>query len=132
MVVAVIAAVGVVGSLLAWSIGPWLMATLFGEDYHVDGWVLGLLTLSATLLAILTVTGATCQATNRHAAFLGGWVVATLSTLLLLMLPARSSSGASRRCWSGPRRGSSSMSPRWSAAAPEDRQPAKEMLMSDA
>ena len=87
VVVAVIAAIGVVGSLLAWFIGPWLMTAFFGEEYHVDGWVLGLLTLSATLLAILTVTGATCQATNRHVAFLGGWVVATLSTLLLLMLP---------------------------------------------
>ena len=83
----VVTAVGLVGSLLAWAIGPWLMATLFGVDYRVEGWVLGLLTLSATLLAILTVTGATCQATNRHAVFLGGWVVATVTTALLLLLP---------------------------------------------
>jgi O-antigen/teichoic acid export membrane protein len=87
VVLGVVTAVGLVGSLLAWAIGPWLMATLFGVDYRVDGWVLGLLTLSATLLAILTVTGATCQATNRHAVFLGGWVVATVTTALLLLLP---------------------------------------------
>lgn len=87
VVVAVIAAVGAVGSLLAWAIGPWLMATLFGGDYRVEGWVLGLLTAAATLLAILTVTGATCQATKHHAAFLGGWLVATASTAGLLLLP---------------------------------------------
>jgi hypothetical protein len=36
---------------------------------------------------VLTVTGATCQATNRHAVFVGGWVAATLSTLVLLLVP---------------------------------------------
>ena len=87
VVIGVLAAVGVVGSLLAWAIGPWLMETLFGADYRVDGWVLGLLTLSATLLAVLTVTGATCQATDRHAVFLGGWLAATVTTALLLLLP---------------------------------------------
>ncbi|RYB95250.1 hypothetical protein EUA93_13440 [Nocardioides oleivorans] len=87
LVLGLITAVGTVGSLLAWAIGPWLMSTIFGADYRVDGWVLGLLTFSATLLAVLTVTGATCQATNRHAVFLGGWLVATASTLVLLLLP---------------------------------------------
>lgn len=87
VVVGVITAVGLAGSLLAWAIGPWLMETLFGAGYRVDGWVLGLLTLSATLLALLTVTGATCQATDRHAVFLGGWVAATVTTALLLLLP---------------------------------------------
>lgn len=87
VVIGVLTAVGFVGSLLARAIGPWLMDTLFGSDYRVEGWVLGLLTLSATLLAVLTVTGATCQATDRHAVFLGGWVVATSTTALLLLLP---------------------------------------------
>lgn len=87
LVIGVLVAVGVVGSLLAWAIGPWLMETLFGADYRVDGWVLGLLTLSATLLAVLTVTGATCQATDRHAVFLGGWVAATVTTAVVLLLP---------------------------------------------
>jgi O-antigen/teichoic acid export membrane protein len=82
-----IAAVGAAGSLLAWAVGPWLMAAVFGAGYRVDGWVLALLTLSATLLALLTVTGATCQATSRHAVFVGGWLVATLTTLALLLLP---------------------------------------------
>jgi O-antigen/teichoic acid export membrane protein len=87
VVATAIAAVGAAGSLLAWAIGPWLMATIFGADYRVDGWVLALLTLSATLLALLTVTGATCQATNQHAVFVGGWLTATLTTLALLLLP---------------------------------------------
>lgn len=87
VVAGAIAAVGAAGSLLAWAIGPWLMAAVFGADYRVDGWVLALLTLSATLLALLTVTGATCQATNRHAVFVGGWLAATLTTLALLLLP---------------------------------------------
>ncbi|WP_210648776.1 hypothetical protein [Nocardioides sp. SYSU D00065] len=87
LVIAAITAIGVLGSLLAWAVGPWLMTTIFGADYRVAGWVLALLTLSATELAVLTVTGATCQATNRHAIFLGGWLVATASTVLLLLLP---------------------------------------------
>jgi O-antigen/teichoic acid export membrane protein len=87
VVIGVLTAVGLVGSLLAWTIGSWLMETLFGSGYRVEGWVLGLLTLSAMLLAVLTVTGATCQATERHAVFLGGWVAATCTTALLLLLP---------------------------------------------
>jgi O-antigen/teichoic acid export membrane protein len=87
VVTTVIAGVGAAGSLLAWALGPWLMAAVFGAGYRVDGWVLALLTLSATLLALLTVTGATCQATNHHAVFVGGWMTATLTTLALLLLP---------------------------------------------
>jgi O-antigen/teichoic acid export membrane protein len=86
-VIGIVTGVGLGGSLAAWAVGPWLMATLFGSDYRVQGWVLGLLTLSATLLAVLTITGATCQATDRHAVFLAGWVVATSSAALLLLLP---------------------------------------------
>lgn len=79
---------GVVGAAAAWAVGPWLMAVVLGrEDYRVAGTTLALLTLAATGLAVLTLTGALCQALNRHDAFVGGWLLAAACTVGILLLP---------------------------------------------
>ena len=45
------------------------------------------LTGSAGLLAILTLTGMFALALHRHGLFAAGWVTATVTAVLLLLLP---------------------------------------------
>lgn len=79
--------VGLAGSGLAWLVGPWLMRVVLGPGYRMPGSVLAALTAAATFLALLTLTGALCQALTRHRAFVAGWVVAVLVAVLVLLLP---------------------------------------------
>lgn len=83
-----VVAVGVVAAGLAAAVGPWLMTTLFGPTYHVDGLVLFELTLAAAVLALLTLTGAAAIAVRAHGAFSLGWVAATVAAAGCLLLPA--------------------------------------------
>ncbi|MDQ0731633.1 hypothetical protein [Arthrobacter sp. B1I2] len=82
-----IAAVAVVGATAAYFVGPWLMVLLFGSDYHVAPWVLAGLTIAASVLALLTLTGGMCVALNRHRVSSSGWVGASVVSLLVLVLP---------------------------------------------
>lgn len=83
-----VVAVGVVAAGLAAAVGPWLMATLFGASYRVDGLILFELTLAAAVLALLTLTGAAAIAVRAHGAFSLGWVAATVAAAACLLLPA--------------------------------------------
>ncbi|MDL9937494.1 polysaccharide biosynthesis protein [Gordonia sp. ABSL1-1] len=85
---AVVATIGVLGSVAAWLIGPWLLTTIFGDDYDLDGAVVGLLTLGATTLGLLTVTGAATVAAGAHRWYATGWWVATIASALILLIPA--------------------------------------------
>lgn len=75
-----------VGSLLAWPVGPWVLR-LVNPDYHVDGPVFAALVLAAGLVALLTVTGAAAVALDHHAAYLTGWLVATGVAVAVLLTP---------------------------------------------
>ena len=86
-VVAVIAAAGVAGAVVAAVIGPPLMEAFFGATYRVDGLLLGALTLAAVALAILTMTGAGTLALARHRYYAAGWLVATAVSVALLFVP---------------------------------------------
>lgn len=83
-----VVAAGVVAAGLAAAVGPWLMATLFGASYRVDGLILFELTLAAAVLALLTLTGAAAIAVRAHGAFSLGWVAATVAAAACLLLPA--------------------------------------------
>ena len=83
-----IVGVGVLGAALAAVIGPWLMRVLAGEDYRVSGPLMGSLVLAAILLALLTLTGALCQALTMHGTFVAGWLVALGVSVLILLSPA--------------------------------------------
>jgi len=80
-------ALGLLSSTLASWIGPWVMETLFGPAYRVSGRVLGGLTVAATLLALLTLTGALCQALKLYKRFVSGWVCAAVVAVLVLLVP---------------------------------------------
>lgn len=82
-----VVAVGLLGTVLAFLVGPWLMTVLFGSTYQVSGGVLAGLTLASTFLALLTLTGALCQALVLHSSFVAGWLLAVAVAVLVLLLP---------------------------------------------
>ncbi|MEP7792647.1 hypothetical protein [Sanguibacter sp. 25GB23B1] len=80
-------AVAVVGAGLAAAAGPWIMRSVFGADYDVASAILASLTLAAGLLAVLTLTGAAVLALGHHTAYATGWVVASVVSIGVLLLP---------------------------------------------
>jgi O-antigen/teichoic acid export membrane protein len=82
-----VVALGVGGAALAFAVGPWLMRLLLGQGYDVSGRTLAGLTLAATGLAFLTLTGALCQALTLHGVFVGGWVASLVVAIVVLMTP---------------------------------------------
>ncbi|MHA7209506.1 hypothetical protein [Arthrobacter sp. MDT1-65] len=79
-------ALGGVGAVAAGLLGPWIML-VFGPAYVVAPLTMAALTFAGCLMAVLTVTGTACLARGAHAAYSVGWVVATASTFLVLLLP---------------------------------------------
>lgn len=85
---AIVWAVGLLGSGLAWLIGPWLFDVILRQDiFAVPGSLLAALTLGATTTATLMVTGCATIAYDRHGLYLGGWVLATVVAVGILMGP---------------------------------------------
>ncbi len=84
---AVVTGLGLIGVMLAWVFGPWLLREGFGSDYRADGALLAWLTAAAIAIALLTLTGAAAVAAALHRAYSVGWVSATVASALLLMLP---------------------------------------------
>jgi len=83
-----LAAVTAVGSILAACFGETLLALFPGGRYAVPGWVAAGIVASAGAVAALCVTGPALLSRSRHDWYVGGWVIAALSTVLLLLLPA--------------------------------------------
>jgi O-antigen/teichoic acid export membrane protein len=86
--VAVVVAVGAVGTITAGLIGPWLLDTVFGSDYRLSGAAVAALTAGAVAMAVLTLTGAMALAAGRHRFYAAGWWVATGVSIGLLFVPA--------------------------------------------
>lgn len=84
---AVIGGIGAVGVLAAGVVGPWLLRIGFGAQYQAGGELLAWLTAAAVAIAMLTLTGAAAVAAALHRAYSLGWVVATVASGLLLLLP---------------------------------------------
>ena len=78
---------GLLGVVLAGVFGPWLLRTGFGAEYLASGELLAWLTAAAVAIALLTLTGAATVAAARHRAYSMGWVSATVTSTLLLLLP---------------------------------------------
>lgn len=83
--VAALVALGIVGGAAAYAVGPWLMATLFGPDYRVAGWILAGMTLASVGTAIITITAALTQALRRQVSFVAGWLVALAVSVAILL-----------------------------------------------
>jgi O-antigen/teichoic acid export membrane protein len=94
--------VGLIGGLLAWAIGPFLLTWLVSSGYFVDGRTLALLTLSAAVLALVTLTGAVAQALSLHRWFVLGWLLALCVSVGLLFVPGSLSERAILSLSGGP------------------------------
>ena len=84
-VLGALAGVTLVGAVLAWLIGPWLLR-LINPAYHVSGPMFAALVVTAGLVALLTITGAASLALDHHAVYLVGWIAATVVCLVVLVL----------------------------------------------
>jgi O-antigen/teichoic acid export membrane protein len=84
---ALIGALGAIGVVAAYLIGPWLLRVAFGAEYRTSGSLLAWLTAAAVSIALLTLTGAATVAAALHRAYSIGWVGATAAAALLLCLP---------------------------------------------
>ncbi len=82
-----IAVVGLAGAVVAGVVGPALLELLFGTDYRLTGTTLAGLTVAATALALLTLSGSAVLALGRHARYAQGWMIATVVSVALLLLP---------------------------------------------
>lgn len=81
-------AVGLLGALAAWLVGPWLMVTIYGSDsFWVSGPFLALLTFASACTGSLIITGAAALASERHRLYVLGWVVASVVAFGVLALP---------------------------------------------
>jgi O-antigen/teichoic acid export membrane protein len=79
--------IGAIGVLAAGAVGPWLLRVAFGPQYQASGALLAWLTAAAVAIAMLTLTGAATVAAALHRAYALGWVGATVTSGLLLLLP---------------------------------------------
>lgn len=82
----VVAGALVLAGLAAW-IGPGILLALFGSGFVVGPGVLFALVASSGLVAALCVSGPAVLARSQHGVYVGGWLVASLVTIGLLLVP---------------------------------------------
>lgn len=85
-ILAGLAVVTAVGSVVAVWAGPWLLHVI-NPGYDVAGPVFAGLVLAAGLVAALTLTGAATVALEHHVVYLVGWLAATAVSALVLLAP---------------------------------------------
>jgi O-antigen/teichoic acid export membrane protein len=72
---------------LAVVVGPWVIALLYGDRYEVPGFAYAAIVASAGLTGVLCITGPAALAAGRHGIYLAGWLVASGSLIIGLVLP---------------------------------------------
>jgi len=82
--VGAVLALGAVGFVAAWAIGPWILKLGFKPELFVDGRTLALLTLASAFMGMLMITGVAVLALERHAWYVAGWVVASIVAFSVL------------------------------------------------
>lgn len=91
---AAVVAVGAVGALAAYLVGPLLFRLIYppaagaesAYEAAASGITLGVLVFASALLALMTLSGNMALAVNQHRIYLAGWVVAAVVTLSLAFL----------------------------------------------
>lgn len=94
---AAVVAVGAMGALAAYLVGPLLFRLIYppaagaesAYEAAASGITLGALVFASALLALMTLSGNMALAVNQHRIYLAGWVVAAAVTLgLAFLIPA--------------------------------------------
>ncbi|AWB81122.1 hypothetical protein C3B44_01185 [Corynebacterium yudongzhengii] len=102
MPIGLVLAVGLLGAVAAWLIGPWLMVVILGEGFWVSGPMLAALTFASACTGSLMITGAATLAGERHRLYVLGWVIATLVAFGVLLVPLPLEIGVATALMIGP------------------------------
>lgn len=84
--VAAVLALGAVGFVAAWALGPWILSVAFPPEMAMPGLQLGLLTLASAFMGALMITGVATLSLERHPWYVAGWIVAGAVSFGLLFL----------------------------------------------
>lgn len=95
-------AVGLIGAVAAWAIGPWIMATFFPEGFEVPGLILAALTFASACTGALMITSTAAMAMELHRLYIVGWVVASIVAFGLLLTPLPLAAAACAALLAGP------------------------------
>lgn len=77
MPIAAVLALGAVGFVAAWALGPLILRLLFSPEYAMSGLTLGVLTFASAWMGALMITGVAVLALERHGWYVAGWLTAT-------------------------------------------------------
>jgi O-antigen/teichoic acid export membrane protein len=83
----VLAVCGGVLGVAGWLAGPWAYSLVAGAEFPLDGGFLAALVASSALVGAMFVTGSALLARSRHVGYSTGWLLAAVSTTVLLVLP---------------------------------------------
>lgn len=78
MPIAAVLALGAVGFVAAWALGPLILRLLFSPEYAMGGLTLGVLTFASAWMGALMITGVAVLALERHGWYVAGWLTATV------------------------------------------------------
>lgn len=77
-------ALGGIGFVAAWAIGPWVLRFAFDPEFYLGGLALGALTFASAFMGALMITGVAVLSLERHGWYVAGWIVATLTAFFVL------------------------------------------------
>lgn len=80
-------AVGLVLCALAYLVGPVALRAMFGADYVASRLLMASLTFGAVMIMLLTISGLSLIAIDRHAGSTRGWFAALAVSTVVLALP---------------------------------------------
>ncbi len=86
-VLALVAGGTLVIALVSGLVGPWLLGTVIGRDFVVEGPLVAAIVGSGGLVAALCVTGPAALSLSRHAEAALGLITAAAVTVVVLVLP---------------------------------------------
>lgn len=84
---AIVSAGAVVIAAIVWLAGEWALDVFVGPDFALPAVLLAALVLAAGCIGALCVSGPAVLARGLHAAYAIGWVLASVATVLLLLVP---------------------------------------------
>ena len=79
-------AVGALGFVAAWLVGPAILRAFFPSELFVPGIPLGLLTFASAVMGALIITGTAVLALELHGWYVAGWLIGSASTFALLFV----------------------------------------------
>ncbi|HYQ63528.1 hypothetical protein [Actinophytocola sp.] len=87
VIIMAVLAIGLLGVLASFTVGPWAVQVLFGAEVRLSGVVVGLLGVSTVGLMTGMVLQPGLIALGRHKSVTAGWATGTVALVALLALP---------------------------------------------